>query len=166
MSVVALKEERWIKVKPNEINRRYFFKEKREDEKEEKLRRMLCEAFYEVYSKPQSPKDFEVLIPRKRSAVMTGASMKELAAEYNGHVADWTELCLIWAQIIQESGNWNLCHRIDEEDYHRFVIWKNGKGRIVGGSRQDKVMHPATHIGFFYFDDKEQFCYTVPLIVR
>lgn len=158
--------ERYM-VNPFEIGMREFskirFNHAEESEREENIRRLLCEAFCEVKRHPTYQRRIEIVIPEKVYSVQTGYEMEKMSQSMGGHIADWVELSLYWAQKIQEKG-WNLCHEQDDNPFYRIVVWKNGKYRLIGGAKKTGDVSYKTHIGFFYYEKWDEFFNSVPLI--
>ena len=125
----------WFSVDYKTIDVKLF-----EEEREygESARRLILEAFEEVRKNPgKYAKVFLAKIPKKiEYAEKSYEDIAALLSEKNQHIADWVELALIWAQRITNGEKWEVlymdCYNVSP--YERFVIWKDGKIAIVGGS--------------------------------
>ncbi len=160
-------EEKWFKVKPQSIDQE-LFKKKREDEKQEKTRQLILEAFEELRKNPEKyGKKFKTMMPRKYWTSETVAELKELSCQLGDHMADWVEQSLEWAQRIANKESWEaICNIPDTANWYRAISWKNGYTRAVGGSvRCDTTTVHASHVGRGDYDDDEILFVTVPLVV-
>ena len=159
-------EDQWFEVNPQTINQS-LFKKKRKDERQERTRKLILEAFAEVKSSPEKyGRKFKTMMPKKTWTSKTVAELKQLACEFGNHNADWVEQALEWAQRICNGESWEaVCNNADTANWYRLVVWKNGYARIVGGSRHDDNYFPASddlsddYFSFNSFDN------TVPLVV-
>ena len=159
-------EDQWFEVNPQTINQS-LFKKKRKDERQERTRKLILEAFAEVKSSPEKyGRKFKTMMPKKTWTSKTVAELKQLACEFGNHNADWVEQALEWAQRICNGESWKaVCNNADTANWYRLVVWKNGYARIVGGSRHDDNYFPASddlsddYFSFNSFDN------TVPLVV-
>lgn len=159
-------EDQWFEVNPQTINQS-LFKKNRKDERQERTRKLILEAFAEVKSSPEKyGRKFKTMMPKKTWTSKTVAELKQLACEFGNHNADWVEQALEWAQRICNGESWKaVCNNADTANWYRLVVWKNGYARIVGGSRHDDNYFPASddlsddYFSFNSFDN------TVPLVV-
>lgn len=159
-------EDQWFEVNPQTINQS-LFKKKRKDERQERTRKLILEAFAEVKSSPEKyGRKFKTMMPKKTWTSKTVAELKQLACEFGNHNADWVEQALEWAQRICNGESWEaVCNNADTANWYRLVVWKNGYARLVGGSRHDDNYFPASddlsddYFSFNSFDN------TVPLVV-
>lgn len=92
--------------------------------------------------------------------------MEEFARSMGGHIADWVEQSLEWAQRIVNGETWEaICNNPDTANWYRLVKWKYGKTRIIGGSSK---LNNGSSVSFVLNND---FCSdtkinnTVPSIV-
>ena len=147
---------------PKTINRK-LFKKKRKG-KQEQTRRLIVEAFEEVDRNPDKyGKSFKAIIPEKTWTVINLDQAQKIAAQFKGHVADWVEQALVWAQRISNGESWEaICNKPDKAKYYRIVIWKNDHIRMAGGS--DKHNYSAADVCDYDFDLDEDFSNVVPLI--
>ena len=160
-------EEKWFRVYPRAINQE-LFQTKREDDSQEEARLLILEAFDKVKANPEKyGKTFETTIPKKTWVEKKVSELKELAIEYGGHMADWVEQALEWAQRINNGESWEaICNQVDTSNWYRTIIWKNTCARLVGGAERLGAHIPASCI-----DRHDAYCftklvYTVPLVVR
>ena len=159
-------EDQWFEVNPQTINQS-LFKKKRKDERQERTRKLILEAFAEVKSSPEKyGRKFKTMMPKKTWTSKTVAELKQLACEFGNHNADWVEQALEWAQRICNGESWKaVCNNADTANWYRLVVWKHGYARLVGGSRHDDNYFPASddlsddYFSFNSFDN------TVPLVV-
>lgn len=159
-------EDQWFEVNPQTINQS-LFKKNRKDERQERTRKLILEAFAEVKSSPEKyGRKFKTMMPKKTWTSKTVAELKQLACEFGNHNADWVEQALEWAQRICNGESWKaVCNNADTANWYRLVVWKNGYARLVGGSRHDDNYFPASddlsddYFSFNSFDN------TVPLVV-
>ena len=159
-------EDQWFEVNPQTINQS-LFKKNRKDERQERTRKLILEAFAEVKSSPEKyGRKFKTMMPKKTWTSKTVAELKQLACEFGNHNADWVEQALEWAQRICNGESWEaVCNNADTANWYRVILWKNGYARLVGGSRHDDNYFPASddlsddYFSFNSFDN------TVPLVV-
>lgn len=160
-------EDKWFEVNPQTIDQSLFQK-KRKDERQEKTRRLILEAFAEVKSSPEKyGKKFKTMMPKKSWPYKTVEEFKQLACKLGDHNADWVEQALEWAQRISNGESWEvICNNADTANWYRMIIWKNGYARLVGGSRYYYDSEPASYVHDFDFN-KSLFRIgnTVPLVV-
>ena len=159
-------EDQWFEVNPQTINQS-LFKKKRKDERQERTRKLILEAFAEVKSSPEKyGRKFKTMMPKKTWTSKTVAELKQLACEFGNHNADWVEQALEWAQRICNGESWEaVCNNADTANWYRLVVWKNGYAQLVGGSRDVNCSCPASDV---YDDDFNSNCRindTVPLVV-
>lgn len=148
------------------INQATFNKE-RKDKKQEKTRKIILEALEEAKNNPEKySRPFKTIIPKKDWKIKTIEELIEFSNNYNGHIADWVEQALEWAQRISNGEKWkDICNEPDRVSYYRIIIWKNGSPRIVGGSYRSESKYPACDIGNYDFCLDNEIKDTVPLIV-
>lgn len=159
-------EDQWFKVNPQTINQSLFQK-KRKDEKQEKTRQLILEAFAEVKRSPEKyGVNFKTMMPEKIWKSKTIEELEQLACKLGDHNADWVEQALEWAQRISNGESWEaICNNVDAANWYRLIVWKNGYGRLVGGSRNSKYNIPASDIFCCDYDFNRSVGFTVPLIV-
>ena len=125
-----------FEVNPRVIDQK-FFQEKRKDVDQEKTRRLILEAFAKMDENPERHgKPFKTLIPEKlRRQKDVEDLMNYFPKKLGGHVADWVEQALEWAQRIANGESWkDVCNKADTALCFRLIVWKNGSIRLVGGS--------------------------------
>lgn len=158
-------EGKYFEVNPQAINQD-LFKKKKWNAKQENTRKIILEAFAQVKRNPKKyDKSFKTLIPNKTWTVKTVDELKEIANNYGGHMADWVEQALEWAQRIANGEKWeDICNTPDTANWYRIIKWKTGYMRIIGGSCIDSTK--------YYVSDVSQDCSpeakytkTVPLVV-
>lgn len=159
-------EDKWFEVNPQAIDQSLFQK-KRKDERQEKTRKLILEAFAEVKSSPEKyGKKFKTMMPKKTWTSKTVAELKQLACELGDHNADWVEQALEWAQRIFNGESWEaVCNNADTANWYRLVVWKNGYARLVGGSRFSDLDDPASYVCSNDCNSNYRVNYTVPLVV-
>ena len=162
-------EEEWFEVNPQAIDQS-LFKEKRWNYRQEVTRKLIIEAFEMVERYPNKyGRNFKTLIPKKkwgRYYSYDAAELNKWARERGGHMADWCEQALEWAQRINNGESWkDVCENPDLANWCRVVIWKdNWTYRIVGGSTSFKVS--ASFVSSYSYDFSHVFNDVVPLIVK
>lgn len=159
-------EDQWFEVNPQTINQSLFKKE-RKDERQERTRKLILEAFAEVKSSPEKyGRKFKTMMPKKTWKSKTVAELKQLACEFGNHNADWVEQALEWAQRICNGESWEaVCNKADTANCYRLVVWKNGYARLVGGLRVDDYGFPASDVDDYVYGSNGRVFYTVPLVV-
>ena len=160
-------EEAPFVVDPSEIDRS-FFQEERKDERQEKTRQLILEAFAMVDKYPEKyRKCFMTLIPKKSwTGSKTVDKLRELATVLGDHMADLVEQTLEWAQRIQNGEGWyTVCNKADTADWYRLIEWNKSHTKRVGGSKVLHDSNPASYLdgGFSYNGLK--IYNTVPLVV-
>lgn len=159
-------EGQWFEVNPQTINQS-LFKNERKDERQERTRKLILEAFAEVKSSPEKyGRKFKTMMPKKTWTSKTVAELKQLACEFGNHNADWVEQALEWAQRICNGESWEaVCNKPDTANCYRLVVWKNGYARLVGGLRVDGYGFPASDVDDYGHGYNVRVFYTVPLVV-
>lgn len=154
-------------VRPSEIDRS-LFKDPRTDPNQERIRELIEKAFDKVDKKPKRyGVDFSTLIPKKEW--VDGKSvveLKEIAQKHGGHMANWIEQALEWAQRISNSESWEtICNLPDVNKHYRMIIGEKGYCKMIGGSTKlyDK-RPPANEVADCNIAGS-LFSLTVPLIV-
>lgn len=123
-------------VDPNTINRKLFL-EKRDDEHQEKTRKLILKAFAEVDGNPERyAKPFKTMIPEGNWNMPRQIFDIRYAAKFwGGYIADWVEQSLEWAQRIHNGEPWiAICNKSDTANYSRVSIWKDGDAHRIGGA--------------------------------
>ena len=160
-------EGKWFRVYPKAINQQ-LFKEKREDSSQEETRQLILEAFEKVKTYPEKyGQAFETTMPVKDWVVKNMLELKELAnTQYKGHMADWVQQALEWAQRINNGETWEtICNQVDKSNWYRVIVWKNTCGRLVGGGERLTDIAPCV-IDHHDVYSHTVLSYTVPLVVR
>jgi len=140
--------ENWFKVDPRSINSTHFLM-KRDDKKEEEIRELINEALEVAKNNSNYDRPFKTTEAQKNWSVGTLLLFKSIAEKiYGGHVTDWVEQCLEWAQKLEAGMSWNeLCAKIDNTKYYKVVAWKRGQYRLIGGCTTSRKYYTPTHIG-------------------
>lgn len=159
-------EGKWFEVKLQAIDQK-LFKKKRADERQEKTRQLILEAFAEVNANPEKyGRNFKTMMPKKTWNYKTVAEFEEKASQLGDHNADWVEQALEWAQRIANGETWkSICNDPDKANWYRLVKWQNGYYRLVGGSRDGGNSIPASDVGNYNYDSDSSLGNTVPLVV-
>ena len=160
-------EDEWFEVDPLAIDRS-LFDQARGDKEQERTRQTILEAFAEVDANPEKyARPFKTMMPEKywRSNRLV-VELKALAEKLGDHMADWIEQALEWAQRIFNGESWKeLCNQADTANWYRLVVWENGYARLVGGSRRDYCIYPASDVSSSSYGSNDWFDDTVPLVV-
>ena len=156
---------KWFEVKPLTINRQLFVAT-RENSNEEKNRKLILEAFEELdYHPKYYAKTFWTMIPEGNTYQGKFVyQIKDSVRNKGGHMANWVEQALEWAQRISNGETWRNLHKADKGLPHRFVIWKDGEVRLVGGS-SDLIYLTTSYSSTGYKDMDELPVWGVPLVV-
>ena len=160
-------EGKLFEVNPLGIDRSKFEKPM-SDQQQEWTRQIVQEAFAEVDKHPEKYASvFYTLIPEKKwDGCKTVEELETYAKELDGWTADWVEQALEWAQRIFNGESWEaICNNADTANWYRMIIWKNGYGRLVGGSRDNDNDLPASDVADDDYVSSSRIIYTVPLVV-
>lgn len=124
-----------------------LFEKARSDREQEKTRQIILEAFAEVDKYPEKyASPFDTLMPKK-TKINNIKEMKMDAYHLGGHVADWVEQALEWAQRISNGESWEfLCNYTDSASWFRVISWKDDLYRLVGGSSRVASYNPASAV--------------------
>ena len=163
----APREGEWFEVNPSTIDRRLFVEE-RKDRREESTRQLILEAFVAVDDNPRYGRCFETLVPKKTWPTgKTVKENKEIARELGDRMVNWVEEALERAQRLTNGESWYaVCNGWDGNKFHRMIIWKNGKARVVGAALVSGVGFCSTTVREEDFDDDRRTGATVPKVVR
>ena len=160
-------EDQWFEVNPQTINQS-LFKKKRKDERQERTRKLILEAFAEVDKHPEKyASAFYTLMPEKKwNGLKTVAELNAYANDLDGQMADWVEQALEWAQRLFNGESWEtICNNADTANWYRVILWKNGCYRLVGGSRNININYPASDVGNRGYYSNDRIIGAVPLVV-
>jgi hypothetical protein len=159
-------ENKWFEVKPQTIDQRLFEK-KRKDNRQERTRQLILEAFAEMKEYPEEyGKNFKTMMPKKTWDWITAAQLKEMASKLGDHNADWVEQALEWAQRISNGESWKaICNDRDTANWYRLIVWKKGYNRLVGGGINYSNLPPASCVSNDNFNNNVVLKFTVPLVV-
>lgn len=159
-------EGEWFKVNPLKLDRSKF-ENPMKDQKQEKTRQDILEAFAELdkhIAKYAFP--FYIMIPKKNwQGDIYAEEIKAYANDLGGVLADWVEQALKWAQMICNGVSWEtICNNADTANWYRMIRWKDGFYRLVGGSRKEASDIPASDVRDFGFSSDRMLYSTVPLV--
>ena len=158
-------EGEWFKVNPLSIDQN-FFKEKREDSRQELTRKIILEAFKEMKRHSKYAKPFKTLMPQKTWRIKKVRELKVLAKSLGVHNADWVEQALEWAQRIMNGESWeDICNKEDNANWYRLVVWNDGYARLVGGAKLNHDYYMASNVHYYNHWDNDSIYFTVPLVV-
>ena len=159
-------EEKCFVVNLNDIDQNLFKKE-RKDSEQECIRQIILEAFLEVKSNPEKyEKTFMTMIPKKIWLEKTVEEMEEFTRSMGGHIADWVEQSLEWAQRIANGETWEaICNNPDTAEWYRLVRWQNDKYRMIGGSSKLHHCNSSSFVLNIDFCSDIKIKNTVPSIV-
>ena len=160
-------EDQWFEVNPQTINQS-LFKKKRKDERQERTRKLILEAFAEVDKHPEKyASAFYTLMPENKwNGYKTVAELNAYANDLDGQMADWVEQALEWAQRLFNGESWEtICNNADTANWYRVILWKNGCYRLVGGSRGNGNNDPASDVFINNYFSNSRIGNTVPLVV-
>ena len=134
VNVTVLKPEKgkWFEVNPSTINQKLFQK-KREDPQEERVRKLILDAFAEAKRKPEKySKKFQTLILKKKWKQKTIKEFRKIATSLDGFIANWIHFGFTCAQRIQNGEEWNEVDEVvvvtDKHGYLLLVGGQNGYG--------------------------------------
>lgn len=144
-----------------------LFEQEREDPKQEATRKIILAALERTKKYPNRySRSFKTIIPEKTWESKTVSELSWMAVEKGGHMADWVEQALVWAQKIQNGKTWeDICNKPDTIKCYRLVTWKDGSIRGVGGLCNNKSEASATEISLCGYGYKVRLKNAVPLIV-
>lgn len=101
---------KWFRVTPATINQK-LFKNKREDYYQEEFRQRILEVFDSFKRRPERLRPFKTMVPFDEGAWYADG-LEKIANKYNGHVADFDEQELEWAQRICNGESWEeVCNK-------------------------------------------------------
>lgn len=152
------------------INRNLFVTP-RKDKNQEKVRKLIQEAFSEADSNPEKyNQPFETSVPDMDIICYTQSKLIVLAYDSGDHMADWVEQALVWAQKISDGQSWeSICNYPDTSKNRRMIIWKNGNYAIVG-SYHDSVSICSASVITLWGEipelNEDFISYIAPLIVN
>lgn len=161
-------EGKLFEVKPLEIDRSKFEKPM-SDRNREWTRRVIQDAFAQVDKYPEKyASPFYTLIPEKNwYGYKTVVELHEYANDLGGHMADWVEQALEWAQRIFNGESLTSFFDIaDTANWYRLIRWKEmGAYRLVGGARYCDNFYPASNVHYYSSLPNFEIASTVPLVV-
>ena len=150
-----------------------LFKNEREDESQEKMRKLILEArtmvdkYPKEYRKPFKTMMIEMLDCEEWKSV---SELNHLAWSMGDHMADLVEQSLVWAQRITNGEPWeDVCNKADTAKRYRLVRWRKNNWKLqfvlVGGSCKRGKDYPASYVHEGIIDYNYNVRYTIPLIV-
>ena len=158
-------DEKLFEVNPLEIDRRYF-REQRKNLLQENTRQVILKAFDEFDKCPGSYySSFYTLIPKKRwGNWKNGRELCDYAncLDLEGHMANWVEQALEWAQRISNGESWeDICSKRGNIKRSRVILGGNGIYLLVGceGLLPASNIHDTGYLSNFRFHS------AVPLVV-
>lgn len=160
-------EGRFFDVNPKSIDQTVF-KNRRKDHKQEKVRRLILEALLEMERDPEKYSEaFMSFIHEKTwNDTKTVSELEEFCSNLGGHMADWVEQALEWAQRISNGEEWaDICNKPDTANWFRLVKWKRGFARIIGGCMKNGINKPATYVMGYNCNYETSIGNAVPLII-
>ena len=158
-------ENQWIDVNPETINQKVFEK-KRSDVVQERTRMLILEALEKMKKESRYREPFQIMVPSKNWKMKTFREMNSFAHQKGGHITDWIELALQWAQRLSDGESWeSLCNKPDTANWNRIVVWKDGVA-LVGGSVNERSRYSAVEADVFDYLMNIPICEAVPSITR
>ncbi len=143
---------------------RQLFENKRDDQKQEKLRLLIVEALTEADKNP-AYRCFSNMIPKKTWESKRAGQLEEIANKWGGHTTDWVEWALEFAQRITNGESWEkLCNEKDTLDWYRVIRWKDGNMKMVGGSLENNDSDAPADVGAEKWHKERLVAGAVPLI--
>ena len=146
---------------------RSLFREQRKDINQEKMRQTILKAlsvaktYTEMYCKT-----FWTLWPVKAWKRKNSFELDKLAFNLGGHIANWVEQSLEWAQRIRNGESLEkICNDADTANWYRLVRWRHDCYLRVGGAGMSDNGYPAYHVDFNYLHPYADLDDTVPLVV-
>ena len=158
-------EGRWFDVNPLEIDQT-LFQQKRNDWKQEPIRKLILQAFDAVNKNPEKyGRKFKTMMPYKNWCSKTPKELEQLACELGDHNADLVEQALEWAQRIYNGESWQtVCNNRDTAKWARLITSQGGY-LYVGGWLSESYGYPASFINELYFLFFHTTNTAVPLVV-
>ena len=136
-----------FKVIPGELDKTRF-ETPRSDEEQEWTRKVILDALEKVSEEPQRyGEPFYTLMPggNKWRGRIPVRLLLGYAKNEGGHLANWVEQSLEWAQRIQNGESWeDICNKEDTAQWQRVIKVRCGYQRI-GGSRKKRIRKPPTY---------------------
>ena len=165
--VVRPVEDEWFEVNPQAIDQKLFENE-RENEKQEKTRQLIKQAYAEMMNNPEkNGRKFMTMMPQKTWRYLSSSELKEMAKKLGDHNIDWVEQGFEWAQRLTNGESWEeVCNDADTAKWYRLVVWKNGENKISGGATNIHDCSPASEISLDSYHEGCDLLYTVPKIVK
>lgn len=160
------KEGKWFRVDPKTIKRQ-LFEEERVNAYEEHTRELIVRAFQEVDANPMKyARAFKTMFPARKWELCKPKTLRAMAKMKGGHLANWVEQALEWAQRISNGETWAaICIDPDAARNFRIVEWERGFVRLIGGSTDAEDFSAPTEYEGVECDKREKVKYATPLIV-
>lgn len=156
-----------FEVNPSNISKE-LFNEKRKDQEQEKTRKIILEALAMVEEQPEKySHKFKTFIPECHwTKAKPVKELKKFASELGGHMANWVEQSLEWAQRIANGETWEeVCNNPDTLKWYRIIEWKDGNKRLIGSSCLEEKEYSATDIYYEQLFPNHMIYAAVPLVV-
>ncbi len=160
------KEGKWFRVEPKTIKRRLFVNP-RENVFEERARKLIVEALKEMDANPKRYKRiFKTTFPVRKWEFCKAKHLKTMAKLKGGHLGNWVEQALEWAQRISNGESWEtLCIAPDTSRNFRIIEWEKRVVRLIGGSQDAEEFSAPTDYEGGECDETEKIKYATPFIV-
>lgn len=133
-------EDSWFYVYPTKIEINFF--EKDLEGFGNPARLLILEALKEVRKHPHKYcRTFKVKIPKDLIPFNNKKyfEIEKILNESEEFIVDWVQLALVWAQRIQNGETWEVLYNKNSlfsvSKYPKFIIWKEEKIAIVGGTK-------------------------------
>ena len=121
---------RWFRVTPATINQK-LFQEKRENWYQEEFRQRILEVFKDFKRYPERLRPFKTIVPFEEGA-WSAEGLDAIADKYDGHVANWYEQELEWAQRISNGESWEeVCNEMGGPRKICYIV-RSSKHYLVG----------------------------------
>lgn len=109
------------KVQPSEIDKSLFWKEEREDKREENIRKLILESLEEK-EKETYRESFYMIIPRQNWSYKTAEELRMMANKLGDHLARLDEWALYIAQRISKGETWREAQQTES---NILIEWKD-----------------------------------------
>lgn len=159
------KEGEWFKVEAAKIDRN-LFAEKRDDCKQEWLRKFILCAFEELDLAPERYASFEIMFPKKTWRCLIVKRLKMISRVYGDGMTNWVEQALEWAQRIENESWEAVCNEPDMEECYKIIIWSENETKLVGSCCSKGDESPAATIHKRNLRDENKTTAVVPSVVR
>ncbi len=169
---VSLNEESSYEVSPRDWKMDFLFDMEVDEElplKYARIARKIREAYQEHGG--YHGKRFKAILPEKWWTIESPTEFNMLAYQMGGHLADETELALIWGQKIHDGTTLEELNSMpdDQHKWYRIVAGNEGGYKRVGGSTEAGDCEvPQTYVqeknyGIGELSDEDRYC--VPIVI-